>query len=170
MDDGGRLWTIMGFYAGLRAVCVAREGLTGFFGKMPDFTAQCQTFDHFFGFCRAVVGGGFFCRGMLRITRRRIVKSQKKRRCNSVASPLKRLCGIYFFSIKNPLLIRSASVSSFDVVRIVEPSYILHRSASSRITKPTLHVVGVFIPRRKTEQEFQHDIPHSQYANQEHKL
>ena len=60
MDDGGRLWTIMGFYAGLRAVCAVAEGLTEFCGEMPDFTAQCQTFDHFFGFCRAVVGGGFF--------------------------------------------------------------------------------------------------------------
>ena len=71
MDDGGRLWTIIGFYAGLRAVCAVAEGLTEFCGEMPDFTAQCQTFDHFFGFCRAAVGGGILSRrGGACITRR----------------------------------------------------------------------------------------------------
>ncbi len=77
----------MGFYAGLRAVCVVAKGLTEFCGEMPCFTAQCQTFDHFFGFCRAVgmvvfrelVGSEFFVAGVSCITRWRIVKSQKKR-------------------------------------------------------------------------------------------
>ena len=63
MDGGGRLWTIMGFYAGLRAVCVVAKGLTGFSAEMPCFTAQCQTFDQFFRFCRALVDVGNFYRG-----------------------------------------------------------------------------------------------------------
>lgn len=96
MDGGGRLWTIMGFYAGLRAVCVVAKGLTEFCGEMPCFTAQCQTFDHFFGFCRAVgmvvfrelVGSEFFVAGVSCITRWRIVKSQKKEALQLGCKPL----------------------------------------------------------------------------------
>ena len=36
------------------------------------------------------------------------------------------------------------------------------------ITEPTLHVVGVFIPRRKTEQEIQHIPSNSASQDEEH--
>ena len=36
------------------------------------------------------------------------------------------------------------------------------------LTEPTLHVVGMFVSRGETKQQFQNDIPHSKYSNEEY--